>query len=184
MEQKGWRICPLPECMKGQADSLAKMALLHSIARGSILGGDFPFELVKIKVSGVQVSGSPHQALETDWGYRAAQSLFSDKNIIHCNDFHLMWWDSLGAAMATYPKIYRLWLSKHVLDFCSTNVQLYYCSKGTPSPKCEFCLEYNEFTMHIAQCWDPGCNSMFSISVQEIEEWILKLLVIPKLLQQ
>jgi hypothetical protein len=78
--------------------------------------------------------------------------------------------------MATYPKMYRMWLSKHVSDFCGTNVQLYYWSKGTHFPKCEFCLEYNEFTMHIARCWDLGRDSMFHISVQEIKEWIVKTL--------
>jgi hypothetical protein len=58
--------------MNNQANTLAKMALLHSIAGGSVLCGNFPFELVKIKVSSIQVSGFPHQALETDWGYRTA----------------------------------------------------------------------------------------------------------------
>jgi hypothetical protein len=41
--------------------------------------GDFPFETVKLKLSGKRVSGSPRQALEGDWGYCATQSLFDLK---------------------------------------------------------------------------------------------------------
>jgi hypothetical protein len=162
--------------MNNQANTLAKESLLHTIFGGNILQGNFPFELVKIKVSGNWVSGSPHQALKTDWGYCAAQSLLSDKDIICKEDFHLVWWDGLGTTMATYPKMYRVWLTKHVLDFCGNNNQLYYWSKGTHSPKCEFCFVQNEFTTHIAQCWDPGQESMFCITVQEIKEWMVKTL--------
>jgi hypothetical protein len=61
----------------------------------------------------------------------------------------LVWWDGLGAAMTCYPKMYRVWLTKHVSDFCGNNVQLYYWSKGTHSPKCEFCGMEDEYTMHI-----------------------------------
>jgi hypothetical protein len=38
-----------------------------------------------------------------------------------------------------YPKIYRVWITKHVSDFCGNNVQLYYRSNGNSSPKCESC---------------------------------------------
>jgi hypothetical protein len=135
--------------VNNQVDTLAKKSLLHAISGGNVLQGYFTFELVKIKVSGNRVSGFPRQALETDWGYHTAQSLFSDKDIIFKTDFFLVWWDGLEATMVTYPKVYRVWLAKHVLDFCRNNVQLYYWSKGTHSPKCEFCLVHDVFTTHI-----------------------------------
>jgi hypothetical protein len=112
VEQKGQRFYPLPERMNNQADILAKKSLLHTIFGGNVLQGNFPFELVKIKASGNWFSGSPHQALKTDWRYRTEQSLFFDKDIICKEDFHLVWWDSLGAATAMYPKMYRVWLTK------------------------------------------------------------------------
>jgi hypothetical protein len=79
MERKGWQWCSVPKCMNNQANKLAKTALLHAILGGNVIKGDFPFELVKIKVLGMSVSGSPCQALESGWGYHVAQSLFSDK---------------------------------------------------------------------------------------------------------
>jgi hypothetical protein len=104
--------------MNDQADKLAKSALLHAISGGDVISGDFPFDLVNVKVSGEQVSGSPCQALEESWGYRAAQSLFSEKSIIRQEDFHLVWWDEVGAASTLFPKMYQVWLTKHVSNFC------------------------------------------------------------------
>jgi hypothetical protein len=43
--------------MNDQADKLAKTALLHAISGVNVIKGDFPFELVKIRVSGKFVSG-------------------------------------------------------------------------------------------------------------------------------
>ena len=127
-------------------------------------------------MSGKRVCSSPRLALESDWGYRVAQSLYDSKNIIKSEDFHLVWWTGLGFAMMRYPKMYRVWMTKHVSEFCGTNVQLYYWSKGTISPKCEFCGTEDEYTMHICRCKEPGRDSMFRLSVKEIYSWLIETL--------
>jgi hypothetical protein len=71
------------------------------------------------------------------------------KDIVQKEDFHLVWWDGLGAAMALYTKIYLLWLTKQVSDFYGNNVHLYYWSKGTHSPKREFFGMDDECTMRM-----------------------------------
>ena len=92
---------------------------------------------------------------------------------IQTGDFNLVWWDGLSAAMTRYPKMHWVWLKKHVSDFCGNNVRLYYWSKGTHSPKCEFCGTEDEYTMHICRCRDPGRDSMFKIFVKELHLWWL-----------
>ena len=81
--------------------------------------------------------------------------------IVRETDFHLVWWSGLSAAMSSYPKMYRVWITKHVSDFSGNNVQLYYWSKGTHSPKCKFCKTEDEYTMLIMQCRDPGQERIF-----------------------
>ena len=71
------------------------------------------------------------------------------KDIVQKENFHLVWWDGLGAAMALYQKNYPLWLTKHVSDFYGNNVHLYYWSKGIHSPKWEFCGMNAKCTMHM-----------------------------------
>jgi hypothetical protein len=176
VERKGRRHSSLPERLNDQADKLAKTALLSAIAGGHVITGDFPFEVVKIKISGKRVCGSPRQALESDWGYRSARELFHDKDILCKDDFHLVWWDGLADTMARYPKMYRVWMTKHVSGFCGNNVQQYYWSRGDHSSKCEFCGKEDEYTSHICRCEDPGRDSMFRTSVSELTGWIVKTL--------
>jgi hypothetical protein len=173
VERKGRRHSLLPERLNDQADELAKRALVHAIAGRHVMTGDFPFEVVKFKLSGQQVCGSPWQALEADWGCRAAQELFYEKDIIRREDFHLVWWEGLGAAMAWYPKMYRVWLTKHVSVFYGNNVQQYYWSKGTLSPKCQFCGIEDEYSTHICQCEDPCRDSVIRVSVSKVHTWLV-----------
>jgi hypothetical protein len=126
IESKRWANCNLPEWLNNQADKLAKSALLSATAGGSTIKGDLPFEVIKLTLSGWKVSGSPHLAFKAGWGYHAAESLFNARDIIWTPDFHLMWWEGLGAAISRYPKMYSVWLTKHVSNFCRTNVQLYH----------------------------------------------------------
>ncbi len=173
VERKGRRRSLLPERLNDQVDKLTKQALVHAVAGGHVMTGDFLFEVVKFKLSGQRVCGSPWQALKANWGYRAAQELFYEKDIIHREDFHLVWWEGLGAAMAWYPEMYRVWLTKHVSGFCGNNVQQYYCSKGTHSPKYKFCGIEDEYSTHICQCKDPGRDSMFRILVSKVHTWLV-----------
>jgi hypothetical protein len=74
--------------------------------------------------------------------------------------------------MARYPKMYRVWLTKHVLDCWGTNIQLYYRSGGVHSPKCKFCTTVDKYSSHICCCKDPGQDSMFCILVKELVSWL------------
>ena len=72
--------------------------------------------------------------------------------------------------------MYRVWITKHISEFCGTNVQQYFWSKGEQSPKCDFCGDQDEYTTHICRCRDPGRVQMFQISVQEVFDWMSKTL--------
>ncbi len=111
--------------------------------------------------------------MEADWGFRAARSLFAEKNIVQKRDFDLVRWEGLQLAMSKYPKMYRVWLTKHMLEFCENNVQMYYWSKGKHSPKCNFCGTEDEYTMNICRCQDPGRASMFHTSVKKLTTWLI-----------
>jgi ribonuclease HI len=172
VDRKGRRHSSLPERLNDQADRLAKAALLSAIAGGHVMTGDFPFEVVKLEISGKRVRGSPRLALDADWGYRYARKLFHEKDIVCREDFHLVWWEGMAETMSRYPKMYRVWMTKHVSGFCGNNVQQYYWNKGDHSPKCEFCGWEDEYTSHICRCEDPGRDCMFRISVGELTRWM------------
>ncbi len=172
VKNKGWANCNLPERLNDQADRFAKSALVSAIAGGSTIKGDLPFEVVKLSLSGRKVSGSLCLALEVDWGYQAAESLFDARDIIWTMDFHLVWSAGLGAAMYRYPIMYHVWLTKHVLQFCGTNVQLYHWIRGAHLPKCKSCGTYDKYAVQICWCMDPGHDRMFQMLVTELCTWI------------
>jgi hypothetical protein len=78
--------------------------------------------------------------------------------------------------MSRYPKMYCVWLTIHVSDFCGNNVQLYYWNKGTHSPKCKCCRIMDKYTMHICRCLDPWHDEMFQILVGELTSWLIETL--------
>ena len=172
VELKGWQNCTLFERLNHQADMLAKSALIAGINGDTPMDGDFPLEPIQIRLSGQRVSGSIREALESDWGYRTARALFDDKDIVRTDDFEIVWWDGLRKAMDGYPKMYCVWLTKQVSEFCGNNVQRYYWSKGQFSPKCDFCLTEDEYTMHICRCQEVGRDRMFQVTIRELTTWI------------
>jgi hypothetical protein len=87
-------------------------------------------------------------------------------------DFHLVWWDGLGATMSGYPKMYRVWLTKHISKFYGSKVQQFYWSKGLHSPKCDSCGVQDKYTMHICRCKDLGCDQLFHSTINELHSWI------------
>jgi hypothetical protein len=172
VKSKGWGNCMLPERLNNHADKLAKNALLLAIGEGATFERDFLYESVLLKLLGTRVKGLVRHALEANWGYHAAQEIYDSRNIIRKEDFHIVWCDSLGSVMSSYPKMFWVWLTKHVSDFCGTNVQLYYCSKGEKSSKCKLCGTKDEHTIHICRCRDPGRKKMFQLSVGEVRTWL------------
>jgi hypothetical protein len=87
------------------------------IAGGSKIEGDIPFKVVWFSLSGNKVSSSPHLAFEVDWGYSAAELLYDEKDIIRKSNFHLVWWDGLGATMSRYPKMYHVLVGNSNFQF-------------------------------------------------------------------
>ena len=55
VEWKGLQGSMLPKRLNNQANKLAKVTLLLAIAGGLVMEGDFPFEVVKLKLSGQRV---------------------------------------------------------------------------------------------------------------------------------
>ncbi len=94
------------------------------------------------------------------------------KNINMKEDFYLVWWDGLGATMSGYPKMYRVWLTKHVSKFWGSNIQQLYWSKGLHSPKCDLCSVQDKYTMHICRCKDLGRDQLFQLRINELHSWI------------
>jgi hypothetical protein len=68
VERKGWGCSTLPKRLNDQANKLAKKSLIHAIAGEHVMMGNFPFEVVKLKLLGKRVCRPPRRVLEYDLG--------------------------------------------------------------------------------------------------------------------
>ena len=49
-------------------------------------------------------------------GEKMARRYFVTTGKVSGEDFPKIWWDTIEHLMKTYPKMYRVWLTKHVSD--------------------------------------------------------------------
>jgi hypothetical protein len=73
--------------------------------------------------------------------------------------------------MKIYPKMYRVWLTKHVSGCCGTNKQMSYWKPGW-SAMCPSCGSVVERTSHVTRCREPGRKKMLHSSVGELVNWV------------
>ena len=147
-EKRGISNCSLPEVVNDMADELAKLAIKSAVETGQFIDSNFPFERVKLVISGEKTSGKASQEVERHWGRKHAQHFFNKERIVDSENFDLIWWDGVEGAMHEFAKMYRVWITKHVSEFCGTRIQLSYWNENV-SPKCPCCGEADEYTMHI-----------------------------------
>ncbi len=147
--------CNTSERINDRVDHLAKLALLSGYAESKYISSNFPGEDIRIFVGQEKLTGSPKSKILDHWGYKTARAFFDRARIIQSPHFHLVWWDGIGDALSDFPKMYRVWLTKHVSEFCGTNLQHSYWNKNHKS-LCPCCNACEESTMHMTRCSSPG----------------------------
>ena len=173
VERKGWAACDLTERLNDKADRLAKKALLAGYASDEYIHPDLPFEQVRIKTGGTKVTGSIQKAVDKHYGHKIAQQFYDAQHIISSPDFNLVWWDGVELALLEYPKMFRVWLTKHVSEFAGTNAQLSYWREDVDDPTCQCCGEAIETTMHLTRCQSPGRRKMLALTVRTLTSWMV-----------
>jgi hypothetical protein len=106
------------------ADKLALEAIIAGVATQSFITNTYPFETTRLMVKGVTVTRLPKTAITHYWGARVAQTLFHHQNIVRKVDFHLVYWEGMDKVMTSFPEMFQVWVTKQVLHFNGTNLQL------------------------------------------------------------
>ena len=73
--------------------------------------------------------------------------------------------------MQSLPKMYQVWITKHVSGFCGTN-KLLSCLLPNTSNCCQCCGNPDETPSHITQCSSPGRVQMFDTTVTSLVQWM------------
>jgi hypothetical protein len=102
-------------------DDLAQRSLCQSYASGEVFDGIYPDEDFTITMQGVKTTGPIRDALERYWGRTEAKRFFHLKSIADSKKIDLIWWTRVGKAMASYDKMFRIFISKQVSGWCGSN---------------------------------------------------------------
>ena len=152
-------------------DRCCKSALIAGYASNEYISSTFPFEQLLVTLDGEKVTGSLKKAFESFWGAEKARQFLHDKHIVHRANFNLVWWEGMSKVMTGFPKLYRNWITKHVSEFCGTNMQLWHWDKKN-DPKCPCCGLVDEHTTHITRCTAEGRQAMLRLSIRDITTWM------------
>jgi hypothetical protein len=161
----------VPQKLNVLADSLAKHALVSAHNTQSYSKPEYPGETVRIRLDGCKVTSSVKSALYSSWGSRIARKFLDKRNLVRESAFHLIHWDNLSKTMDSLPKMFQVWVTKHVSGFCGTHEHLARLYSSTDNC-CQCCGSLNESTRHITRCPNPGRVQMFDETVSDLIRWM------------
>lgn len=161
----------LPARMNELCDDKAKEHLIRSFLADDVITGPLPYEQFVLLAGKSKITSSPARSIHRWWSYKTARALFHGKKLIDYADFDLIYWKGMGKVMKEYPRMFRVWVTKHVSHFCGTNRQLSRIDK-TVSNVCPSCGRKDEDTHHITTCSDPGRKEMLMDSIDDLESWL------------
>jgi hypothetical protein len=153
--------------MNIKVDHLARMALLHTHTTNEFFNGLFPLDDFVISMDGQKITGPIKTSLEAHWGRAEAKWFFDFKHIIHSPNFNLIWWDGMRNAMASYPKMFRIFVTKQVSGWCGSNSKqsLWDTSISNVCPNCGLSRDTSK---HLTWCSDKGHVTLFRESIKDV----------------
>jgi hypothetical protein len=150
-----------------RADKLAMAALFAVVEANEFISSIFPSEKVLVEISEERFTGSPKNAITDLWGEQVAQSLYDRRGIVSTVNFPFVYWESMERVMKSFPKIFHVWVTKHVSHFQGINWQLSHKEKSVLIV-CPSCNCHDESTSHITWCRDPGWTRILKDSVEQL----------------
>jgi hypothetical protein len=171
-DKTNWDDLTLQQQLNVHADSLAKAALKKAVRNNSFISSLFPFESFRVMIGGRKVTSSIKKALYANWGRTAARDLMSKRKIVSESNFDKIYWEGVGAAMASYPQMFRVYVTKHVSHFQGTNRQLSRDITQEVDNICPCCGCKDESTGHITRCKEDGRTAMFLESIDLLGDFL------------
>ena len=154
-----------------ECDYLASVSLSEALQEGRFIESIFPHEDIVVMVGGDKVTGALTPVITRTWGDEAAREHYHIKNIIHRDNFDLVYWDGLEKVMNSAPEMWSVWVTKQVSGFCGTNHMLRNFQDGVVD-QCPNCLCTPERATHIFNCRDPARSQIYEDSVDILITWL------------
>jgi hypothetical protein len=118
-------------------------------------------------MDGQKITGPIKTSLEAHWRRAEAKRFFDFKHIIHSPDFDLICWEGMRNAIGSYPKMFRIFVTKQVSGWYGSNSKqsLWDTSINNVCPNCGLS---RDTLKHLAQCSDKGHVTPFRESIKDV----------------
>jgi hypothetical protein len=132
-----------------------------------VFDGQFPYEDFQIHTNHIKVTGQVKPALEEYWGRANAKTFLDQENIVPLNEFDNIWWSGVSKVMASYPKMFQIFITKQVSGWCRSNSKrsLWDTSILSICPNCGY---VGETSKHLTPCTHKERVTLFRESIHEV----------------
>jgi hypothetical protein len=168
-DTKKWEECSLKEWINIRVDHLAKKALLAAHISNQYFDGVFPLEDFQVHTDGRKLTGPTNSSLEEHWERARAKRFFDVKGIVRSSKFNSIWWAGLHRAITSYPKMFRIFISKQVSGWCGSDSKLSLWNSSADNI-CPNCGMINKTSKHMTRCTHECWVFLLRESIQEVME--------------
>ncbi len=151
-----------------ECDYAAKQHLLLHLSnpRDSLL----PKEATAIIINDTKVAPDSADTVRFHIGRQLARQAFYAKNILTPRQFDKVDWDHVSPTLTQLPKMFQIWVAKHVMGAAGTMAYLHH--QTGESPLCPSCQQERETAQHITHCQEAGRQAALSASIQSLAVWM------------
>ncbi len=154
-----------------QMDHLAKMAIFEAAATQRDQTKRFPLELLCVLLGNNKVTSDKGERVWF-WVHRQlAQARFHDANILFGQQFDLVDWEMVHAALHRVPRMFQIWACKQVMDIAPANGNQPW--ERTLCPLCPSCTQVHETCSHILFCNAKGWVGAMMKSTDLLSSWMM-----------
>ena len=114
VKKKGLKNCTHPEIMNNLVNKFACFEFHRALQLQNFIESDFPFEKLKIKHNQKKITGNICREIDNLTEEQTAMKYIAESSRISRENFQKVWWNGMENLMRSYPRMYQVWLAKHV----------------------------------------------------------------------
>jgi hypothetical protein len=145
-------------------DHTAKQRIMMDGAEGANPGRMFPLKPIGLFVRGEKMTSKTGRWFRFWAQHQLARRFYNNWKILCHEQFDLVDWTSIHCTLHNLPRLFQVWVAKHILGIAG--MMSFLLHQDEQSPLCLSCLECRETCKHIVKCPEVNTPSFCPVSVR------------------
>ena len=160
-----------PAQLNCAADEGAKREILNADILELPWQRRFPLEPICCFIGKEKVTSDTGPILRYWVHQREARSIFDRCKVLNGEQFDLVAWRFVHAALEEVPRCFQLWACKQVFDIAGTNGLRARWTEGL-SKRCPSCRRRTETSAHVLYCNEAGRVETLLRTIEMVDDWL------------